>query len=107
MLVTAWNNGKHHRSGAGYGVKIKEEDRDHYFCREWKSMVISFENVRFDAEINLDKPSFWGKKCRELISKEIGNWLIMNRLAPWHKGEPPKLNLLPIHEKHFELRKYF
>jgi hypothetical protein len=105
MLVTAWNNGKHHRSGAGYGVRIREEDREHYFRKDWKAVFIRFENAEFEAKINIDKLSFWGKSCGELVKKEIGSWLITNNLAPWDKGEPPKLNLVSIYENHFELRK--
>jgi hypothetical protein len=105
MIVSAWNNGKHRSSGAGYGVKIREEDRERYFKKDWKTVFIGFENGSDEAEINIDKFSFWSKTCGELISKKIGKWLIMNRLAPWDKGKPPKLNLVSIQENHFQLRK--
>ena len=26
MIVTAWNNGRHHQSGAGYGLKIRRAE---------------------------------------------------------------------------------
>lgn len=105
MIVTAWNNGRHRSSGAGYGVKIREEDRERYFRRDWKTIFIGFENGGDEAEINIDKSSFWSKTCGELISKKIGKWLIMNRLAPWDKGNPPKLKLVYFQENHFQLRK--
>ena len=34
-IVTAWKNGAHHSSGAGYGVKLTTKDRDAYLKREW------------------------------------------------------------------------
>lgn len=106
MVVTAFNNGGHHRSGGGYGVRIKKEDRERYFQNDWKTVFVRIGNTGCTAEINIDKRSFWTKSCGELINKEIGKWLIMNKHALWEKRKPPKLNLLPIHEKHFELRKY-
>jgi RNA 3'-terminal phosphate cyclase len=37
-IVTAWNNGAHHSSGAGYGVKLTTKDRDVYLRREWDGL---------------------------------------------------------------------
>ena len=97
MLVTAWNNGRHHKSGAGYGLKISNDDRDRFFDRTAKTITIELPNGhRFD--VNIDKQSFWGTACRELISKEIGEWLIDNGLAPWPKGKPPRFTLTPNRE---------
>lgn len=40
MKATAWNNGQHHPSGAGYGIKFTAADRDHFFRREWESIQL-------------------------------------------------------------------
>jgi hypothetical protein len=40
MTVTAWNNGSHRPSGAGYGLKVSPHDRDTYFQPEWVSVII-------------------------------------------------------------------
>ena len=93
MIVTAWNNGSHHESGAGYGLKILVSDRDEFFDRNWKFILLELENSPKRVKINIDKPSFWGANCRELISKEIGLYLKAINLAPWPKGNPPKLLL--------------
>ena len=103
MIVTAWNNGKQHRSGAGYGLKIDRTDRDRYFHPEWRLVIIEFQGQPQTVEINISKPSFWNETCRELISIEIGKWLIENKFAPWPKGEPPKLKLTPIKGNRFRL----
>ena len=95
MIATAWNNGKHHPSGAGHGLKLHMQDRDRYFIKAWKTVVLELEGYSETVEVNVDKPSFWGPTRRELISKHIGIWLIANNLAPWSKGKPPKLNLKP------------
>jgi hypothetical protein len=40
MIVTAWNNGQPHSTGAGYGLKVNANDRDEYFSRKWRSVVL-------------------------------------------------------------------
>ena len=103
MIVTAWNNGQHHPSGAGYGLKLQAEDRDRYFRKEWKYVIVELEGYSKPVKLNIDKPSFWNTTCRELISKEFGVWLIENNLAPWPKGKPPKLMLTPIKDNRYRL----
>jgi hypothetical protein len=96
MIVTAWNNGSYSTSGAGYGVKLDVNDRDRFFDRNWKTVHLLLEGSAAVVEVNIDKPSFWGTTCKELISAEIGRWLIKNGLVPWRKGNPPKLLLKHI-----------
>jgi hypothetical protein len=43
MIVTAWNNGQHHSSGAGYGVKVNPMDRDKYFSHKWETILLKLE----------------------------------------------------------------
>jgi len=103
MVVTAWNNGTQLKSGAGYGVKLNARDRDRFFQRDWKSIRLSLEGTSDVIEVNIAKSSFWGTTCRELISAKIGRWLIRNGLAPWPKGNPPKLSLELIEGNQFLL----
>jgi len=93
MIVTAWNNGAYHKSGAGYGLKISAGDRDRYFRREWGSVILELEGVPDSISVNIDKPSFWDRVYGELISKDIGQWLRSNCKAPWPKGYPPKFSM--------------
>lgn len=94
MIWTAWNNGRHHQSGAGYGFRVSAADRDTYFDRSWKIVTLELPSreARITVTANIDKPSFWDGTCREMISKEIGQWLIARGLAPWPKGHPPKFS---------------
>jgi hypothetical protein len=105
IIVTAWNNGAHNKSGAGYGVKLEVRDRDRFFRREWKTIILELEGFPDEIEVNIVKPSFWETTCRELINIEIGRWLIHNGLAPWPKGHPPKLSLECLEKNCFLLRK--
>ena len=103
MIVTAWNNGSWFESGAGYGVKVDLEDRDRYFTRDWGTVEIALGVTDIIASVNIDKDSFWNQTCRELISKEIGCWLINSGLAPWSSYNPPKLELAVIGGNQFRL----
>ena len=104
MIARGWNNGSHRPSGAGYGIKIATEDRDSHFKREWKKVMLLLEGVSDPIDVNIDKPSFWGPTCRELICREIGLWLIGSGRATWPEGLPPKLELRPIGEGSFRVR---
>ncbi len=93
MMATAWNNGLYLESGGGYGVKLSRHDRDRHFHREWRAVTLELEGEPRPVTVNVDKPSFWGPTCRELISKDIGVWLRQQGVAPWPTGNPPKLEL--------------
>lgn len=101
MKVTAWNNGAHRKTGAGYGLKININDRDEFFKKSWEYIILKLDDC--EVQVNTNKSSFWDNKCRELINKEIGKWLLKNRLAPWVKGTPPKITLKLIKNNRFRL----
>ena len=103
MVITAWNNGEHNPTGAGYGFKIGIEDRNKYFRKEWKNVFLGLKGEKEMAVANVDKSSFWNDACRELISKDIGIWLIKNRKALWPKGYPPKMRMENIGNKRFKV----
>ena len=104
MIVTAWNNGSFHESGAGYGLKINGSDRDKTFDRKWDHVVLDLEKYPEPVIVNINKSSFWGPTCRELIKKEIGAWLLANELAPWPKNKPPKLNMNHVSDNKFQVK---
>ena len=105
IQVTAWNSGKHHTSGAGYGLKIGIVDRDRYLDPTWKTVFLYLEGNSHPVEINITKQSFWGPTCREFINKEIGVWLRANNLAPWPKSKPPKLSMEVLGNREFKVLK--
>lgn len=103
MKVTAWNNGQQHNTGAGYGIKLKVEGRDKYFDQNWKTINLHLPNLQESTEVNINKPSFWGPNCRELIHQNIGKWFLSVGIAPWEKGNPPTLELTQIEGPNFRL----
>ena len=102
MIVTAWNNGQYHNTGAGYGFKISIGDRDKYFKKYWKNVILNLDGK--NIEVNIDKPSFWGNQCRELISKDIGMWRINHNKGTWSDRNPPKLEMEPLEENRFTVK---
>jgi hypothetical protein len=104
IVATAWNNGKHHRTGAGYGLKVSVADRDTSFERRWGTVALWLPDLDHSIHVSIGKDSFWNSTCRELISKDIGRWLLKSRLAPWPPGDPPRLMLRPVGDGAFEVR---
>jgi hypothetical protein len=92
MEATAWK-------GATYGVRVGRANAESYFQMTW-----AFIEVELDGEIHCVKlpDSFW-RKCPELKSAAIGRWLRKHQLAPWPKGDTPKLKLLPLKGTRFRL----
>jgi hypothetical protein len=105
IKAVGWNNGKHHRTGAGYGLKISLEDRNQFFDRGWRVVQLHIAGTKEPINVNVDKSSFWKGTCRELLSLELGRWMIAEGLAPWPKGKPPHFELIPKDAGVFEVRK--
>jgi len=63
-------------------------DREQFFKKDWKSVVLELEGSTVQVEVNVGKPSFWRPGCGELISREIRIWLKENGLGSWPRGNP-------------------
>ena len=107
MIWTAWNNGKHLRTGAGYGLVVAAADRDRHFQRSWRTVTVELptRDGYFMVEANVDKESFWGPTCRELISMKIGHWMLTEQYAPWLDGKPPKFEVEALKGPRFRIKK--
>jgi len=104
LVATAWNNGSYYTSGAGYGLKVSVLDRDKHFKREWGSVELHLPARDQPVRVNIEKDSFWGPTCRELINSEIGRWLLGIGAAPWPQGAPPRILLTPAGTGVFQVR---
>ncbi len=99
--ATAWNNGQHLRSGAGYGLRIGAQNRDRFFGSGWNHVTLYLEGYDQTVSVNITS-SFW-RRCPELRSKDIGRWLIQNGYAPWEKGDPPQFRITPRGKRAFDV----
>ena len=79
------------------GQRIKNQLQNHK-----KVIVLYLDGVLNPVEINIDETSFWNVNCRELIKKEVGEWLINNNRAPWPKNNPPRIKLEKINNNIFK-----
>lgn len=100
MRAKAWNNGEHHASGAGYGIKLSPEDRDRVFMREWTTVQLEVPG-QGTTHVTLSD-SFW-HRCSELRSAAVGRWLRANGMAPWPQGQPPNLLIEQLEGDTFRL----
>ena len=103
MIVTAWNNGQHKKSGAGYGVRVAVSDVP-LFEDEWETVILELDGDPAPVEVNIRKRSFRSGRCGELIHQRIGRWLWAHGLATWPPRQNPRFEVEPIGERRFPLQ---
>lgn len=104
IAVHGWTNGHPLPTGAGYGVRLSGHDRDEFFDREWREVIVGLSDEE-SVPVSLPE-SFWGR-CPELRSAAIGRWLLCNGLAPWSRGAPPSALLVSHGSNRFSLHPPF
>ena len=95
MQVTGYPHGR-----GGLGLRVRPGDRDRFFDRRWRQVVLDISGHRVITVSISD--SFW-RDCPELRSNEIGRWLQQSGLAPWPRGKPPKLLMEHAYGNRFEV----
>jgi hypothetical protein len=101
MIVTAWKSGRHNGRPGGYGLRIRRKDLNS-FDQNWGFVSVTLPDGNI-FRANIDKDSMWAGGCRELISKDLGKWLLESGLAPWPKAKPPKFSLASLGQNRFKL----
>lgn len=104
MEVTAWNNGQYAVSGAGYGLRVEQADRDRYFDKDWQIVWIVLPGVADEIKVHIDASTFWSDSSGELLNQRIGQWLIENGYAQWKRRKPPRFFLDADENARFTLR---
>lgn len=103
FIARTWNNGSHHPSGAGYGLKIRLQDREQFFNRNWQTVILHLDGHERPVEVNVAKASFWNRSCGELISREIGIWLQRNNRNRWPNRQPHEVRFTVVGERAFRV----
>ena len=98
FIAKTWNNGNHHPTGAGYGFKIRFEDRAQSFNRNWQIVILYLDGYERPIEVNVAKASFWNRNCGELISQDIGIWLQRNNRNRWPNRQPHEVRFTVVGE---------
>jgi hypothetical protein len=99
------HNGVQHKTGWGYRIEIPPSDRDAYFSQDWSAAYLDLPTAGkyTRVKVNVAKRSFWHGKSHYLISVEVGNWLLKQKLAPWRRGYPPRIRVEAKGEGHFRV----
>jgi len=107
MEWSAWTNGKPTQTGSGLGLQVPLADRAKHFDRRWQDVVLELETNEGVIEVraNVRKRSFWSPTCGELITAQIGLWLLAQRLVPWPERERPKFKVSALGDGRFRVSK--
>jgi hypothetical protein len=103
MTVSAWNNGDHNPTGAGYVLRISQADRDAVFFQSWDHVLLELQTNRGPQCVAIPLSQSFCRKCSELRSVDVGRWLIAHGHATWPKGAPPTFRLRNIAGNRFAL----
>ncbi len=96
LTVTGWKSG---RTGGTFGLRVGRENANKFFQRDWLSIDVDFDGKQVTIEL---RQSFW-TDCPELRNPFIRDFLRKRGLAPWPKGCPPKMNLVPLGQNKFSV----
>jgi hypothetical protein len=100
MTVKAWTNGRRHRTGAGYGIRIARADRDIFFKPIPSIVIIDLPNGK---RIQRPPSDSFSDGCIEIRDKEIGKWLISRGHATWPYRQPPAFSMIQVKSNHFQI----
>jgi hypothetical protein len=97
MQATAWSNG-----GGTYGIRVGFSNRQKFFDRGWTGI-----EIEIDGEVHqfATQGGFW-RQCPEIRDTGepvIREWLRQHRTLKWRKGDPPRMELVPLGENRFRL----
>jgi hypothetical protein len=97
MQASAWNDG-----GTTYGIRVGLPNRDRFFDPSWREI-----EVEIDGEIHQFPltDGFW-RQCPEFRDRGtpvVREWLRRHRMLKWPKGDPPRMELIPLGGNRFRL----
>jgi len=89
MEISGW---KSSRAGGTLGLRVGKDNATRFFDRKWRCVNLDLGGTV--ATVKITK-RFWSS-CPELRSASIGRFLERQGLAPWPKGRPPRMKLIPL-----------
>ena len=114
FIASAWSNGRtNNETGAGYGLRIKINDRDRVFNENQRHKPVTLKLVgnrkSYEVTVSINNDCFWNN-CPEFRDQEIGLWFIENEFInkkpaspPWPYRKPPKFQIVSIGKCRFEV----
>jgi hypothetical protein len=87
--ASSWNNGKpNYQRGTGLGLRIDTAYQPTIFSGQFTTIDIYHNNSLIAGNVNVSN-----KACHELISVDIGLWLINNNLHQWPVNKPHRFTI--------------
>lgn len=97
MEASAWRGG-----GSTYGIRVGQANRDRFFDPVWKTIQVEMDGSVHEFALT---DGFW-RKCPEFRDRgkpSIREWLQRYKTTNWRKGEPPRVQLIPLGNNRFRL----
>lgn len=97
MQGSAWRSGN--QPGSSYGISVGTINRDKFFNRTWDYIDVEMDGALQRLSLT---PGFW-RHCPEFRDPRIRDWLRRHRTLDWPKGQPPRVELMPLGGRGFRL----
>lgn len=82
-----------------FGIRVSKADARNYFEKTWDSVQIEIDGKFHRYPL---RSTFW-ETCPEFRGGPLKDWLLRRQFAPWPKGKPPILELVPLGENRFRV----
>jgi hypothetical protein len=97
MQASAWSNG-----GGTYGIRVGFANRDAFFDESWTEIEVEIDGHFCHFGLT---DGFWNQcpEFRDSGDPVVREWLRRQRILDWPKGEPPRVELIPLGGNRFRL----
>ncbi len=100
MQASAWRGGS--TATSTYGIRVGAPNRDKFFSSDWNEIEVEVDGAFHTFALT---EGFW-HKCPEFRDRGgpiLREWIRRNRTLAWDKGDPPKMELVPLGGNRFRL----
>lgn len=97
MRASAWSGGR-----STFGIRVGAKNRDEFFDRRWTKIEVEINGKAHTFRLT---PGFWHHcpEFRDSGGQVIQNWLRQHHTVDWPKGNPPRVELVPLGGDRFRL----
>ena len=105
IVVSAYNSGKFSKTGAGYGFRIKNSDVKENSDLLTSEIFLTLDNEGESVKVRINQDLVSNGDRVVFTSKEIGRWLITNKMGDWNDGNPPEFLMTHLKKNEFRISK--
>src|SRR2546422_1595459 len=97
MQASAWHDG-----GSTYGIRVGTPNRQKFFDPSWTEIEVEIDGQSHRFALTA---SFWNHcpEFRDRGTPIIRDWLHCHKSLTWPRGNPPKVELIPLGNQRFRL----